>query len=336
VVAFHCRFFLRELRARGIDAQSALSSLGISYSEREDLHQFISAAQFRAFLSLVEELAGDPNVGLLAGERARAEDTGLLGLLVRSSPDGRSAYDRCNQYRAIVQEALDLDNNLLDGVLVCRRRNMPGVAASPILSEYFLARTLALTRQLFGPIEPLEVRLMHPAPADVREHVRVLGKALSFRQRDDAVVFPAELLSRPLPHHDPVAAHVLEDYISRLPKLGGAAPVDVGEAARQAIREQLRRGRATMAQVANKLMVSERTLHRQLGQEGTSFQQLLDEVRRNLALQYLREPRYSASELSARLGFNAPAAFYRAFRRWTGSAFSEYRAEHAMRAESEP
>jgi AraC-like DNA-binding protein len=81
-----------------------------------------------------------------------------------------------------------------------------------------------------------------------------------------------------------------------------------------------------MLEVSELLHVNERTMRRRLSELGTSFQQLLDEVRREQAIRSLEEPRCSVSELSRRLGFCGPAAFYRAFRRWTGLSLSEYRA----------
>lgn len=91
-----------------------------------------------------------------------------------------------------------------------------------------------------------------------------------------------------------------------------------------------------MPEVARRLQISERTLRRHLDELNTSFQTLLDEVRRDRALQYMRESHYSAPELSARLGFNGPPAFYRAFRRWTGTSWSAYRGEHGAPPRSSP
>jgi AraC-like DNA-binding protein len=330
VVAAHCRLFLRELRARGIDPRRQLLLLGIDYPEDEDLTHFISAAQFTAFLHLVEELSGDPDIGLLAGEGIRVEDTGLLGLLVRSSADGQSAYEHCTQYNGAVQDTLDLETSLLDGVLICRRRVMHGVPASRILSEYFLARTLVLTRQLLGPLDPLEVRLMHPRPPDIREHSRIFGERLSFRQHEDAIALSADVLSRPMLHRDSVTSDMVSRHVSQQQQqhgLGTMSTWDLTNRVRQAIVGNLSHGRGSMGEVASQLMLSERTLHRHLREQGTSFQRLLDDVRRDCALQYLQEARYSALELSARLGFRGTAAFYRAFRRWTGSSLSDYRAD---------
>lgn len=326
--AHHYSLFLRELRARGVDPQRHLALLGIPTLERDEPLRAISSGQFTALLQLVEELTGDPDVGLCAGERIRAEDMDLIGLLIRSSPDAQSAYERCAQFGSAIQRALDLEVSLFGGMLICRR-SMPSVPSSRTLSDYFLARTITLVRQLVGTCTPLEVRLSYARPASTRVHARILGASLRFDEREDALLFPAEILSRSMPHRDPVAAEILLRHLRQLPEARGVVSSDLAERTRQVISAQLVHGRATMHDVAARLALSERTFRRQLRALGTGFQELLDEVRREQALHYLRSSSCSATELSGRLGFNGAPAFYRAFRRWTGYSLREYRAELA-------
>jgi AraC-like DNA-binding protein len=327
VAAAHCRLFLRALRARGVDPRQQPALSAIACFDRDDVPRFLSAAQFHAFLRLVEELSADANVGLLAGETVRVEDAGLLGLLLRSSADGRSAYERWRRYAAI-NHASDLELSLVEGTLVCRRV-MPGVPSSRTLSDYFLARTVSMVRQLLGPVEPLEVRTLHERPANPQEYQRLFGAQLCFGAREDALVFGADLLARPMLHRDRVTAAVLERYVACLPELNGPTPLDVIARARQAISDELREGRVSTRGVSGRLKLHERTLRRHLHDAGTNFQQLLDEVRRDHALGYLRASQYSGAELGARLGFHSTSAFYRAFRRWTGSSISAYRLRYS-------
>jgi AraC-like DNA-binding protein len=327
IIAAQCRLMLRALRARGVDPERQLAALGIRYSEPDDLREFISAAQFEAFLRMAEELSGDPGIGLDAGQRLRHEDLDLLGLLLRSSPDVGTAQSYFQRYRGAVPHAFDMDISADESVLVCRRV-MPGVRPSRVLSEYFLARVATLTRLMLGAVEPLEVRMMHPEPRDIREHQRVLGERLRFREPEDALVFPASLLARPMLHGDAVTTAVLLRYFASLPDAGVSAEQDLISYVRRAIHEELQHGRATMNEIAGRLKLTERTLRRQLSELGTSFQDVLDEVRRDEAIRHLQESRYVVGELSLRLGFGGRAAFYRAFRRWTGMSLAEYRAQH--------
>ena len=78
--------------------------------------------------------------------------------------------------------------------------------------------------------------------------------------------------------------------------------------------------------VAQALCLSQRTLQRRLQEEGTSFQQLLDDTRRELVVQYLAQPNLTLLEIAYLLGFADPSNFFRAFRRWFASTPGEYRA----------
>jgi AraC-like DNA-binding protein len=96
------------------------------------------------------------------------------------------------------------------------------------------------------------------------------------------------------------------------------------EQVQHAIHVELGEGRAIMAAVAGRLQVSERTLRRRLNDHGATFRAVLDEVRCERALHALHARSCSGAELAGRLGFSCPTAFYRAFRRWTGTSLSRY------------
>jgi AraC-like DNA-binding protein len=81
-----------------------------------------------------------------------------------------------------------------------------------------------------------------------------------------------------------------------------------------------------LSEIARAMAMSDRNLQRALRSDGTSFQTLLDEVRRDLAISHLADPATSAGQVGFLLGFSEPSAFHRAFRRWTGKAPSAYRA----------
>ncbi len=327
LTAANCRLFLQELKARGIDYRRALGLLGIRDPDEGGPAQYLSPAQVSAFLALCEDLTKDPMIGLYAGARMQVSDMGLLGLLLRCSADGHSAFSHYSTFRGTIESIAHAEISILEGVVVCRRGDR-GIEPSRMLSEYFAASTIACIRQLQGSVEPVEVRLAFPAPADTREHLRLLGRRLRFNEREDAVVFSSELLERDMLHRDPLAADVLQRYMSQLPNVAEPHAADLVSQTRRLIANGLSRNQTTMPEVAELLQMRERTLRRKLQEHGTSFQTLLDEVRRDRALHFMRESRYSTPELSTQLGFNGPAAFYRAFRRWTGSSWSKYRDEH--------
>lgn len=94
----------------------------------------------------------------------------------------------------------------------------------------------------------------------------------------------------------------------------------------QVLAERLKGSVPPLSEIAKELAMSDRNLQRALRNDGTSFQQLLDDVRRDLAIRHLANPATSAGQVGFLLGFSEPSAFHRAFRRWTGKAPGEFRA----------
>ena len=93
----------------------------------------------------------------------------------------------------------------------------------------------------------------------------------------------------------------------------------------QKLERLLEAGDANLDRVASDLGLSRQTLYRRLKAEGTTLEEVLDALRRRLALRYIRDEGVSAKEAAYRLGFSDPAAFSRAFKRWTGQSPSEMR-----------
>jgi AraC-like DNA-binding protein len=98
------------------------------------------------------------------------------------------------------------------------------------------------------------------------------------------------------------------------------------ERVRELIVEMPRAGEPSQTDVARKLGMSERTLHRRLREEGQTFADILDTVRRELALRYLADLDLAVYEIAFLLGYSDPSSFHRAFRRWMGDSPQEVRA----------
>ncbi len=166
----------------------------------------------------------------------------------------------------------------------------------------------------------------HPAPAHADEYRRMFSPLIRFDAPATAISFDARVLRAAVA----ITPAGLKAFLRDAPQsvfLKQVTATGLSDRARRECRAALDRGDAapTLAMLGRALCLSPATLRRRLDDEGASWGQLKDEVRRDLALQHLRDGRLSVGEIAARLGFNDASTFYRAFRKWTGSAPGAWR-----------
>lgn len=165
-------------------------------------------------------------------------------------------------------------------------------------------------------VSPRVVRFSHPPPGDLGEHRALLRCPLEFGAEHTEIELDDATLDTPLPLASEAYCAVFERQVERalerLPCESGS-PDDV----RAAARATLAGGECSLASTARALGTSARTLQRRLRERGTTFAELVDSVRREMALEYLRK-RVSVHEIAFLLGYAEPSAFHHAFKRWTG------------------
>ncbi len=195
------------------------------------------------------------------------------------------------------------------------------------LTECVLAIWHRLSSWLVGRRIPLVyAAFAYPPPPHEDEYEILFGCPVRFGEDRTGAAFDAHWLTAPLVRDEPALDAMLRrapfDLLSR-PEYG----TTVAEQVRRTLTRRLRTSPRlpALGEVAARLAVSPATLRRRLRQEGTSFQQLKDHVRRDAAIAGLAESGEPIAELAARLGFSEDTAFHRAFRRWTGTTPGAYR-----------
>ncbi|CAM3031270.1 MULTISPECIES: AraC family transcriptional regulator [Pseudomonas] len=196
------------------------------------------------------------------------------------------------------------------------------------LSESLLVIWHRLGSWLIGQRIRLEqASFRYPMPAHASEYDLLFPCPLVFSAASSSLVFHSRYLSLPLLQDERTLKHFLErspaDLLSR---------PDEGDSLSSQIRRLLSRDRTPwpdLEAVAQHLHISPQTLRRHLREEGTSFQALKDELRRDIAIFHLGRADLSLQEIAEQLGFSEPSAFHRAFKKWTGVTPGAYRAQES-------
>lgn len=315
------------LRGAGLDP-SRSSEPGTALTHAEELRVWSEAAR----------LTGDRDFGLHLAEwlAPRAGEVfDVLFFALRSCATLGDHYRRACRYGRLVHGAiqLSLEQDSKVARLVHAHRRAPAEPPRhPV--EAFLALALLAGRQAIGELAPREVRFRHARPARVSEHERIFQSPVHFGCPRDELVLDVALLERPQRHAEP---HLLALLDRQLDGLLSEQPEDERflERLRRSMMDELPDREPTIAAIAATQRMSPRTLQRRLHVEGTTFAGLLSELRRDLALRYLRDPRIAIGEVGFLLGFRDVTAFHRAFKRWTGSTPANYQ-RSAEAGESSP
>lgn len=276
--------------------------------------------------NLVGRLGDQPGLGMETGMQYNLADTGIFGYALMASPTFGDAIDVACRYAALTDSYLCLiapEVDAAEAVLIFDDARVPRDVRRFMLERDFAIMLRLLPLLLGTNHSPLTVRMEFAdlqLPVDMVEfdNLTVVVKNTS----RSALVMPAELIDRPMPAADPQTAAICilqcEELLNRRRARAG-----VSAAVRTRIIQNSREI-PSMATVAKDLSITERTLHRRLAAEGTSYRVLLDEVRAALSAELLKSG-LSVGETAYRLGYTETAAFTRAHVRWNGHPPSRYK-----------
>jgi len=178
-------------------------------------------------------------------------------------------------------------------------------------------------------VRPLRVACPHVRNSDLREFERFCGCPVEFGAPTGQLVFSNKTLSLPLLTHDPRLLETLRPFCEEAARACGTRAGSLRAAVENEVQRLLPHGQVSAPTVAKVLALSVRSLSRKLSEEGTTFAEVVDQMRHSLALQYLKEPGITSAEIAWLLGYVGPTSFNHAFKRWTGRSPSAARNERA-------
>ena len=313
--------------ARGHDAEQLCRRAGVSSHVLRDPEARVPFAVAERIGMHAAELCGDPNLGLHLAQDVRDPrvfDAGIL--LMMASPTLGDSIERMARYQRFWADG---ERFILvptaAGVWLRRAQRYQMNEYQRHSEECAKAEFVLGARMLTErDVAPRAVRFRHKAPADRREHDALFRCPIEFGAEYAEAELDRETLALALPNANATYCAIFQQQVeralARLPAESGLA-ADVRGAALAALSS----GDCSLSGTARVLGISPRTMQRRLQAEGTSFAELIDALRRELATAYL-DRHVPVPEIAWLLGYAEPSAFYHAFKRWTGRTPEQLRA----------
>lgn len=313
------------VESRGHDPRTLFLEVGLDPDRAHDPNARISSSRIEQLQVRAAELLRDPCVGLYAVQFWHPSHLGPLGYAWLASSTLRAALGRLQRFIKMVTGIMVIRiEDTAEGLAVSFVAK-PGYLDLPHRHDFFAALVVHMCRMNFGDtLTPARVSFMHapfPGSQAFDDYFRC---RVTFAAPTNTVVFAAEDVDKRLPSGNPQLAHLHDQVIIRY--IAGLDRDDIVQRAKAVILDQLQTGVLADDNVAEALHLSVRTLQRKLRDVGTSFRELLEQTRREVAEAYIRDRSVSLGEVAFMLGFSDASAFSRAYRRWTGKTPTESRA----------
>lgn len=315
---------LQTAQSLGVSTESVLAAAGINDAELQWERWPIDHIT-RLWRAAVE-LTGDLSFGLKAGSLAGPTGLNIVSFILQSAATLREALVMMLKYQRLISDGGRLQmiaGNEASWVIYHPRQG--DLPFSPHQIEAVLAAIVAISRWSTQTQEkPLKVQLSQPAIGTANGYQAVFSCSVEFEQAFNGVLLSNHLLDMPLPQANPQLALMHRQYAqTRLAALATAE--DLAHALRRWIAEHLPGCPPSRQQAAHAFSLSPRTLARHLQAQQLDYSRLVDEARRDVALQALTHSQSPISEIAQSLGFAEPSTFWRACRRWTGMTPSQWR-----------
>ncbi|MGO8997622.1 MAG: AraC family transcriptional regulator [Polyangiaceae bacterium] len=308
------------LARAGVSGDDLLKELGILPSLLDQSDARLPAELVFRAIERAGALTHDEAFSLHAAEAVPLGTIDVLDFAMRSSLTMREALARAARYYALIDDLSEL--RLEEQGAVARLAVSRQVTTSPrVATELLFAILFARGRQLTGRPWPLtEVRFRAPAPEEKSDaaHERFFGAPVRFGCFQNEMVFESAWLDTPCVAHDAALATFFDRHADGMLERVSSAPAFLRRV-KLAIAESLHGSDPSLDMTAKRLATSARTLQRRLEEASTSHKALVEEVRRDMTFELLDNPKLSIREVGYLVGFRDTSAFYRAFKRWTGS-----------------
>jgi AraC-like DNA-binding protein len=316
-----------ELAAEGISVDDLLRTTGIQPWQLQDPSARISSRQRLAIYRRATQIAKRSDIGLLAGSRQRISDYGIYGFAMVSSATFGDALDFSVEHISLAEPMVkEIRLRIENDNVVLSSHGVESLGDYlPFCAEFWRSSmTTLFSRVLESPFPSKRMVFPFSAPKHWRNYERLFNCPVEFEGPQMEWHFEARVLEMPCPNANPITTKICQQFCDRMTADHQAAESSLSQRIRSLCMNHASHF-PSADQLAAKLGLSPRTLHRHLAREGSSYQAILDDLRRRLAIEFLENTQMRIDEVAERVGFSDATGFRRAFRKWTGESPTHYR-----------
>jgi AraC-like DNA-binding protein len=319
----------KQLEGYGLDPRPLFNEHGIDPETLFDAGARIPIDRYQRLDMSAAELSGDPYFGLKGADYFRPAHLGALGFAWLASSSLRTAFQRMSRYARVIQEKLSIELDEDEQYFYVRIDAHLPLMNEQIREDGQLAAVIKLCRIIAGKdFNPAKACFRQQQPAQTGYHYELFRCPVEFSCSDTMMVIRIEDIDKRLTGSNDELAKLNEHIVVKY--LAHSARHDIVNRVKAAIIDGLSGGTVNEVTIAKELHTTPRNMHRKLQKEGSSFKQLLTDVRKELAQQYIKDRSKTLTEISFLLGFSEVSSFSRAYKGWMGMPPSEARQSGAQ------
>lgn len=316
--------YWRLIESYHLDPEPIFRKVQLDPDLMNNIYARIPYAGIEALWQEMTHVIDDPAIGLKLADFWHPSSSGPLGYAWLASSSLRTAFERVIRFLRVFTDGMSCrieENDETFEFIHSFHKNSLNI---PCHADAILVTLTLLCRINYGTdLNPQSVKFTHSAPVNTGDYYAYFRCPVEFDANTNRLAFTVETVDKRLVCSQPQLAELNDQVMIKY--LANLDQNNIVEKVKAIIIEQLPSGKINDRYVADSLYLTPRTLQRKLAAQGTSFKTLLNDVRKSLADQYIKDNHLSINEISFLLGFSEISSFSRAFKRWNGAAPSNLR-----------
>lgn len=329
------RLVAQRLKKEGASLAAALAEAELDLRTLNNPDAWISFSAHADFLEIAARQLNDDCFGLTLSETIDIRDAGLIGYLGIASKTVEDGLLNLSRYVRVFSEAfqIELTTNENSGIVAIVPQH-PEHARFRQATEFSYCVVMHAYRQLTGKkLTPTLVHFIHQRRSNLSAFEKYFGCPVKFNRNHGQIVLARRTLATPIRSSDDRLLSILRNHAEDLLRDRPARRQELVGKIERRLTELLPTGQGRAKIIATELGMSERTLMRRLGELNTSFADILERLRKELAMRYLTQDDLSFTHIAFLLGYANQSAFSVACRRWTGRSPREIRSKALTRTD---